>query len=202
MFILDKNNYLANLKKIAEMKRLNKIDYSTMGDLILGKDNCYSPENWRKFWYIFNKIVDNIDESVEFTDEDLKKELDEKKREIQKERYKLQATKLEETRKDKHEARIELFYENIKNCIESLPIPKFREIPYEYYNEKEYILGMGDFHFGAKFNSQNNFYSKEECKRRLEKLAYSLKVEIFNNDIYKLKIINVADTIQRNSKNY
>lgn len=194
--ILEKYNYLKRLKKIAELKRLGKIDYDEMGDMLLGENNVYSSENLRKFWYVFDKIVDNIDDSVEITEEDLIKELEIKKKEIIKERYKLQATKIEESRYNRQDARRELFYDNIKDCIQRLKLPEFKDIPFDYDNDKEYVLGMGDFHFGAKFNSQNNSYSREECKKRLEKLSYALKCEIFANDIYKLKIINVADTIQ------
>lgn len=62
--------------------------------------------------------------------------------------------------------------------------------------EKEYILGGGDFHFGANFKSENNEYSREIFKQRLEKLLTALIVEIKKNNINKMKIINVADTIQ------
>lgn len=193
---MSSKNYLKKLKDIVELKRLGKIDYNQMGDMLLGDKNVYSSENLRKFYYVFEKIIDNIDDSVEITEEDLIKELDLKKKEIMKERYKLQATKVEENRYNRRDARRELFYENIKDCIERLPLPDFKDIPYSYQNDKEYIVGMGDFHFGANFDSQNNNYSREECKTRLEKLSYALKCEIFNNDIYKIKIINVADTIQ------
>ncbi len=196
MCLLSSENYLSKLKKIAELKRNGQIDYDEMGDMLLGDKNIYSSDNIRKFWYIFDKIIDNIDDTVEITEEDLVNELELKRKEIIKERYKLQATKIEQTRYDRQDARRELFYENIRNAIKSLPLPDFKELPFDYENDKEYVVGMGDFHFGANFRSQNNTYSREECKRRLEKLSYALKCEIFNNDIYKLKIINVADTIQ------
>ena len=61
---MEKDNYLKKIKKIAELKRLGKIDYDEMGDMLLGENNVYSSENLRKFWYVFDKIVDNIDDSV------------------------------------------------------------------------------------------------------------------------------------------
>ena len=138
--LLSNENYLSKLKKIAELKRNGQIDYDEMGDMLLGDKNIYSSENIRKFWYIFDKIIDNIDDTVEITEEDLVNELELKRKEIIKERYKLQATKIEQTRHDRQDARRELFYENIRNAIKSLPLPDFKELPFDYENEYESIM--------------------------------------------------------------
>ena len=119
MCLLSNENYLSKLKKIAELKRNGQIDYDEMGDMLLGDKNIYSSENIRKFWYIFDKIIDNIDDTVEITEEDLVNELELKRKEIIKERYKLQATKIEQNRHDRQDARRELFYENIRNALKS-----------------------------------------------------------------------------------
>lgn len=189
-------SYLSYIKRLAELKRLNKIDYDELGDLLLGVDNVYSSENIRKFWYIFDKIVDNIDDSIEFTEEDLFLELDRKKQEIQMERYKIQATKIELSRNLRQNSRFDLFYENIRNAIVSLEPPKIAHIEHTQNSEKEYVLGCGDFHYGANFSSQNNTYSREICKKRFEILLSELIYEIDIRKISKLKIVNVADTIQ------
>ena len=192
---LDNENYLTYLKRIAELKRLAKIGYDELGDLLLGEDNVYSSENIRKFWYIFDKIIDNIDDSVEFTEQDLLNELDSKKLEIQKERYKVQATKLELNRSLRQESRFELFYENIRDSIIALDPPEFKILKGQN-TKKKYVLGTGDYHYGAKFKSENNEYSREIFKQRLEELLAELVLEIDKNNINEIKMINVADSIQ------
>lgn len=123
------------------------------------------------------------------------KELQIQKNELQKERYKLQATKLEMQRKLRQDSRFELFYENVENAKDRLIPPKFERhiIP---KNEKAYVLGFGDIHYGATFTSINNTYSREECKRRFDVLLDDACDYVSKNEIYKLKVINVADSIQ------
>ena len=56
------------------------------------------------------------------------KKLDEKIKELDIARKKMQATKVEYNRNNTKDARYELFYENIKDAIKTLPIPKFDKI--------------------------------------------------------------------------
>ncbi|MEF9983711.1 MAG: hypothetical protein RR806_06175 [Oscillospiraceae bacterium] len=123
------------------------------------------------------------------------KELQEKKDALQKERYKLQATKIETGRYNRQDSRFELFYENISNAIKRLPAPSLRQLQYSE-NDTQWVLGIGDIHYGATFISQNNQYSRVECKHRFEILLMSLREFITKERISNLKIINVADTIQ------
>lgn len=130
-----------------------------------------------------------------YSNDEYLKELEEKKDGLKTERYKLQATKLELDRTKRQISRFELFYENIASAIQRLEPPKFTRSTIET-NDKEYVLGIGDIHYGATFESKNNKYSREECKRRFEYLANYMIDYAEKNDITKLKIINVADTIQ------
>lgn len=122
--------------------------------------------------------------------------LDKKKRELAKERQKLYATKLEYNRDLKHESRFELFYENIRNAIQTLSPPKIRPTLYKQDDTEEYILNFGDIHFGSNFKSINNKYSREICKSRFSLLLGCVIEYIAKNEIDHLKILNVADCIQ------
>lgn len=116
------------------------------------------------------------------------------KEDIQKERYKLQATKVEKQRNDRQFARFELFYENIKDCIKSLPCPIFNEIKIAN-NKKEYILGISDIHYAANYISTNNQYNRDIVKERFEILLTEVKDYVTKNNITKLKVLNGADDI-------
>lgn len=115
---------------------------------------------------------------------------------LKKERLKLQATKLSETRYDRQDSRFELFYENIKDSIVRLEPPILIEDTIEESKDLQYVLGLGDLHFGATFRTINNEYSREECKRRFGVLLSYMTRFIKKENISNLKIINVSDTIQ------
>ena len=114
---------------------------------------------------------------------------------LKKERLKLQATKLSESRYDRQDSRFELFYENIKDAIIRLEQPKLIRTSINE-SDTQYILGFGDIHYGATYKSVNNEYSREECKRRFGVLLSYMEEFIKSENISHLKIINVSDTIQ------
>lgn len=197
----DDETYIAYCKRMVELKKQKKLSYDQFGDLIFEDANNYSSENIRKFYYMFQIFLDKCDDDAVSNEKDLIIALEEKRAEIQKERYKIQAAKLELQRATRQEARFELFYDNIKDTIIRLPVPEFKPLLPSHFDEnkcedKEWILGFGDFHYGATFESKNNSYSREICAQRLEYLLNSLVPIINKNNIRNLKIINVADTIQ------
>lgn len=123
-------------------------------------------------------------------------ELEEKKQEIIKERMKLQSTKIEYNRNLRKDSRFELFYENIKNAKERLPMPKFEQILTCDVDNGEYILSLADIHYGAFFNSENNYYSRDKVEKQFEILLFKLKTLIQKNKIEKIRILELGDTIQ------
>lgn len=156
----------------------------------------YTESKYRKQYQAFETIFEANKEKFIRDDDTYLRELEAKKEEIQKERYKIQATKIELNRNLRQDSRFDLFYENVRNAIITLDPPKLNYTDNYVENEKEYCIGFGDFHYGATFKSENNEYSREICKLRLEKLLSILIEEIDKNNINKLKIINVSDTIQ------
>lgn len=149
--------------------------------------------------YGMKRLIDIIEDEREenIGDESILKELDLKKQEIQKERLKLQTTKVEYNRHLRHDSRFELFYDNIRDVIETLPVPEyqFSPTPLDIY-DSEYVLTISDLHYGAKFDAINNSYSREICKQRFELLYQEMVHKITTQDISHLKVLNLADTIQ------
>lgn len=140
-----------------------------------------------------NVLIDEF--TVEL--EELKADIELKTKELIKERKKLQATKIEPTRNLTHEARFELFYENIREGITKLPLPEFREIPpSNSYNYSEDVQVITDIHYGAKFKSQNNEYSTQICKDRFEVLLGETSKYCLDNNLCKLNVLELGDSIQ------
>ena len=81
--------------------------------------NDYGESTYRKKYQAFKKML-NANQS-KFVDSDAQlKEIEIQKRELQKERNKLYATKTEYSRQIRQQSRFELFYENVANEISKI----------------------------------------------------------------------------------
>ena len=72
--------------------------------------------------YLQEEQINNVE------DDETIKLINDKIEELKKERYKLQATKIEYNRNIRKDSRFELFYENIKDSKDRLPLPEFEEL--------------------------------------------------------------------------
>lgn len=124
------------------------------------------------------------------------KKLDEKIKELDIARKKMQATKVEYNRNNTKDARYELFYENVRDAIETLPLPKFDKIQINNDNNGEYLLALSDIHYNADFESDNNCYSRDEVKLRFEILLEKTKQIVKKNKISHITVIGLGDSIQ------
>lgn len=142
---------------------------------------------------VYKFMKSKLESKIE--DNEALNELEMKRLEIEKERKKLQATKIEYNRNLKLESRFELFYENIKEAIETLEIPEFEDLNIAE-NEKAYVLNFSDIHYASTFVSVNNEYSREICHKRFNIMAEKTIRFIAKNNINKLMVINNSDSIQ------
>lgn len=125
--------------------------------------------------------------------------LDDKISELRKERIKLQTANIERNRIDRNTARQEMYYEQIGSACQTLPVPDFK--PYSFSEEERaiktnYCLTLSDCHYGAKFVSENNEYSPEIFKERLEYLTTYVEDFITSKRIDKLWITGLGDSLQ------
>ena len=152
---------------------------------------------WRKRYRVMQQAWDDVFSKNKFADEHIAT-IQEQKRELEKERQKLYATKVEASRSLRHESRSELFYENIKYAIETLPMPKIIAGHSDYLIDygKEYLLAIADIQAGAKFEIPTNEYSLEICRQRFNKLLDMIIEYVQFNNITKLHIVELADSIQ------
>lgn len=118
---------------------------------------------------------------------------------IKKERIKLQTLNVERNKKDRAEARQELYYEQIGSLVNTLPIPEFVpwDLDEENNNEEEtYVLVLSDLHAGATFESIHNTYSIEIMKERFEFLLYRMECFIKEHKTKKIYVVGLGDYIQ------
>lgn len=143
------------------------------------------------------------DAKVESCDSDKHmKELDLKFAAIRKENIKLQTANIERNRIDRNASRQEMYYEYIGRTCDTLPLPVFEPLcvessnAYEKVFTEEYIVALADLHYGARFSSENNIYSPEVTKERLEFLSNELVRFIKEKGIQKLHIASLGDLLQ------
>lgn len=114
---------------------------------------------------------------------------------IQSERNKLHTTKVELNRYLRHYSRFDLFYENIRDAIETLPPPEVKPFPAKA-SDKEYILTISDLHYGSTYTSENNRYSRDICRQRLNTLLGEVIEFVKYEGVEHLNVVSLGDTIQ------
>lgn len=132
---------------------------------------------------------------------DFSNDLDEKKRELEKERKKLQSEKIEYNRWLRENARDELIVDKIVDAIHELePL----EIPDTFVtsdNNKEGVLAFGDLHYGVEFEIKGlfgetiNAYSPEIFEKRMWYLYNKVCEIVEKEQLCSIYIIDLADNI-------
>lgn len=200
LFRKENETELQHHKRIVYGKLVDKTladeDYTDLSEVAYGQR--LSSDVARREFYGSKQTLDIVDRNKEssISDSDFAKEIDIKKRELESERQKLNVTKVEYTRSIRQQSRFELYYENVRDVITTLPLPEFYPILSELESQKEYALAIADIHAGANFISENNEYSLDICKERFEVLLGETIKFVQDKGLSKLKIVEMGDTIQ------
>ena len=153
---------------------------------------------YRKRWAAFTQILDANVDTIVGGDNTYLEELKQAKYELEKERQKLYATKIEAKRNLRQESRSELFYENIRDTLDILPMPEIvaGKSGYARSHIKEYLLAIADIQGGANFKIPNNEYSLAICEERFNRLLDMIVDYVEYHEINKLHIVGLGDSIQ------
>lgn len=137
-------------------------------------------------------------ETEGFSDDNVLKEYELKKVELQKEKYKIQTLRLDMNRIIRESSRTELLLEEFINIIKELnnaPLPEFKPL-LNQNTRKAYVLSFADSHFGKEFRSITNEYSVEIMYERFNKLFNEVVEIIEENNISHLMILALGDVIE------
>lgn len=155
----------------------------------------YTESKFRKQRQAFDKML--TANKSKFVDSEAQlEELDKKLEDIRKERIKLQTANIERNRVDRGESRHEMYYEYVGSVATTLPLPNFKPVLGDGSTEINYLVGLADIHYGAKYKSVNNEYSPEIAKERFEYLTGRLIEFVQEKNISNLSIISLGDLIQ------
>ena len=157
----------------------------------------YTESKYRKQYQAFQRMFEANREKIspvgEYAD------LQELKREIQKERVKLQTEKSEYARWIREEARDDLIAEKIVEAIRDLPPVKIPEFYRIHPCGQFAILAFGDEHYGAEFKINGlhgeviNEYSPDIFERRMWDLQFEIFDLIEKENISVLNVYSLGD---------
>ncbi|APR02448.1 TPA: hypothetical protein ACXDAY_002344 [Clostridium botulinum] len=179
-------------------------DLVSMLDLNIHKDSLrkacntteYSSYNVMK--YFKNKQLHNI------KDNEILKEIEEKKLELKKERMKLNTLRTITNRDLRETARIELYLEQLKEAVENIqPLytPSNKEYNFNTIEDKVGLLGISDIHFGKIVEIKDlkgniiNKYDEDVFKKRMDRLFWEIRNIIIKEKLEKIVIYNLSDCI-------
>jgi hypothetical protein len=191
------------IKKIVYGKLVYKTvtdDYETLSEKIFGDGNCYNESEVRKRMYGMKYLLEVLDKEKEsnIKQSEILDELDQKKAELQKEKYKIQSLRLDLMRRSRKEARRELLTEEfileLKNQ-KPLPYPEFKELQKQDV-KKAYVLSFADVHFGKEFESVTNQYDVGVVYDRFNKLFNEILEIVEENKIEKLIVLALGDLLE------
>ena len=131
------------------------------------------------------------------------KELNDKKRELEIERKKLQSEKVEYNKMLREDARSQLFVEKMQESIDKLVCLKHSPKHISEYgaHDREFCLFFGDAHYGADlcikdlFGNVINEYSPEKFRERMQQLFTKVLGIIHHEGINTLNIVDLGDDI-------
>lgn len=198
-------SYLSFSKRVTRALSNKTISYKEWAKSLLN-ENIYGEENTRRCFVFFEKFLSILenDEINNIQDENKLQEILIAKKELEKERKKIQTINLEYNQYVRDISRFELFNEKIKEAIDNMPALIFSNTTQDKFNSKQTaVLCISDAHNGVEINMQTvfnepiNIYSPDILKKRLNKLADTVIKDYKNNFNYKkLIVFDLGDGIQ------
>lgn len=198
-------SYLSFSKRVTLALSNKTISYKEWAKSLLN-ENIYGEENTRRCFVFFEKFLSILenDEINNIQDENKLQEILIAKKELEKERKKIQTINLEYNQYVRDISRFELFNEKIKEAIDNMPALIFSNTIQDKFNSKQTaVLCISDAHNGVEINMQTvfnepiNIYSPDILKKRLNKLADTVIKDYKNNFNYKkLIVFDLGDGIQ------
>lgn len=198
-------SYLSFSKRATRALSNKTISYKEWAKSLLN-ENIYGEENTRRCFVFFEKFLSILenDEINNIQDENKLQEILIAKKELEKERKKIQTINLEYNQYVRDISRFELFNEKIKEAIDNMPALIFSNTIQDKFNSKQTaVLCISDAHNGVEINMQTvfnepiNIYSPDILKKRLNKLADTVIKDYKNNFNYKkLIVFDLGDGIQ------
>lgn len=188
--------------RICSMKETSGKTWQQIADIInTALNQNFGESAYRKRYQMFQQGLKACEKQV-FTDDEYLKEIQQQRRELEKERKKLQTEKLEYNRWLREEVRGELIAEHIGNAIKELPELKIPQKIMPIHNNRVGSLIIADPHYGKElcikglFGEIINEYSPEIFEKRMWDLLCQV-VEICDKENFNtLNVYDLGDEVE------
>ena len=195
----NENQYILRICSMKEDQGWTWEDVASILNSSLGHN--FGESKYRKQYQYFNKMLKD-NETTFFTEDEYLEKICSERRELEKERKKIQTEKIEYNRWLREEAREELIAEHISNAIRELPKLDVPNIIAPNQNMRTGILAFADPHYGKDlcikglFGETLNEYSPEIFEQRMWNLL-SQTVQICNKEGFnELNVYDLGDEIE------
>ena len=195
----NENQYILRICSMKEDQGWTWEDVASILNSSLGHN--FGESKYRKQYQYFNKMLKD-NETTFFTEDEYLEKIRSERRELEKERKKLQTEKIEYNRWLREEAREELIAEHISDAIRELPKLDVPNIIVPNQNTRTGILAFADPHYGKDlcikglFGETLNEYSPEIFEQRMWNLL-SQTVQICNKEGFnELNVYDLGDEIE------
>ena len=195
----NENQYILRICSMKEDQGWTWEDVASILNSSLGHN--FGESKYRKQYQYFNKMLKD-NETAFFTEDEYLEKIRSERRELEKERKKIQTEKIEYNRWLREEAREELIAEHISDAIRELPKLDVPNIIVPNQNTRTGILAFADPHYGKDlcikglFGETLNEYSPEIFEQRMWNLL-SQTVQICNKEGFnELNVYDLGDEIE------
>lgn len=195
----NENQYILRICSMKEDQGWTWEDVASILNSSLGHN--FGESKYRKQYQYFNKMLKD-NETAFFTEDEYLEKIRSERRELEKERKKIQTEKIEYNRWLREEAREELIAEHISDAIRELPKLDVPNIIAPNQNMRTGILAFADPHYGKDlcikglFGETLNEYSPEIFEQRMWNLL-SQTVQICNKEGFnELNVYDLGDEIE------
>ena len=195
----NENQYILRICSMKEDQGWTWEDVASILNSSLGHN--FGESKYRKQYQYFNKMLKD-NETAFFTEDEYLEKIRSERRELEKERKKIQTEKIEYNRWLREEAREELIAEHISDAIRELPKLDVPNIIAPNQNMRIGILAFADPHYGKDlcikglFGETLNEYSPEIFEQRMWNLL-SQTVQICNKEGFnELNVYDLGDEIE------
>lgn len=195
----NENQYILRICSMKEDQGWTWEDVASILNSSLGHN--FGESKYRKQYQCFNKMLKD-NETTFFTEDEYLEKIRSERRELEKERKKIQTEKIEYNRWLREEAREELIAEHISDAIRELPKLDVPNIIAPNQNMRTGILAFADPHYGKDlcikglFGETLNEYSPEIFEQRMWNLL-SQTVQICNKEGFnELNVYDLGDEIE------
>ena len=195
----NENQYILRICSMKEDQGWTWEDVASILNSSLGHN--FGESKYRKQYQYFNKMLKD-NETTFFTEDEYLEKIRSERRELEKERKKIQTEKIEYNRWLREEAREELIAEHISDAIRELPKLDVPNIIAPNQNMRTGILAFADSHYGKDlcikglFGETLNEYSPEIFEQRMWNLLCQT-VQICNKEGFnELNVYDLGDEIE------